>query len=89
MDVVMINNTISIATTAARQQENAVVISPAYRLLPDADRSDILNDVQDFWTWVREPYRTSPWILTLLLYLEKILEVIYHYSRHLFIPRRR
>jgi acetyl esterase/lipase len=28
-------------------------VSPAYRLLPEAKGSDILEDVKDFWTWVR------------------------------------
>jgi acetyl esterase/lipase len=33
--------------------ENAIVVSPAYRLLPEAKGGDILDDVKDFWTWVR------------------------------------
>jgi acetyl esterase/lipase len=35
------------------EMENAVVVSPAYRLLPEAKGGDILDDVKDFWTWVR------------------------------------
>jgi len=28
-------------------------VSPAYRLLPEANGSEILNDITDFWSWVR------------------------------------
>ncbi|KAK8017707.1 hypothetical protein PG993_014033 [Apiospora rasikravindrae] len=31
---------------------NAIIISPDYRLLPEATGSDILEDVQAFWRWV-------------------------------------
>jgi acetyl esterase/lipase len=29
------------------------VVSPAYRLLPEASGGDVLDDVKDFWVWVR------------------------------------
>lgn len=31
----------------------AVVISPNYRLLPEATGRDILDDIHDFWHWLR------------------------------------
>jgi acetyl esterase/lipase len=30
------------------------VVSPAYRLLPEANGSDILEDLKDFWGWVHK-----------------------------------
>jgi acetyl esterase/lipase len=35
------------------EAESAIVVSPAYRLLPEATGSDILDDIKDFWEWVR------------------------------------
>ena len=35
-------------------KHNAIVVSPAYRLLPEANGTDVLEDVADFWSWVRE-----------------------------------
>ncbi|KAI0199514.1 putative polyketide synthase [Astrocystis sublimbata] len=32
---------------------NAIIISPDYRLLPEATGSEILQDVQQFWRWLR------------------------------------
>ncbi|OJJ06030.1 hypothetical protein ASPVEDRAFT_199612 [Aspergillus versicolor CBS 583.65] len=39
-------------------RHNAVIISPNYRLLPQATGLDIYNDIEDFWTWLKSP--TSP-----------------------------
>jgi hypothetical protein len=27
-------------------------VTPDYRLMPEANGSEILDDVEDFWTWV-------------------------------------
>lgn len=35
------------------EAKDAIVVSPSYRLLPEAKGSDILDDVKDFWAWVR------------------------------------
>ncbi|KAM0817627.1 putative Alpha/beta-hydrolase [Seiridium cardinale] len=34
------------------ETENAIIVSPAYRLLPEAKGTEILDDVRDFWIWV-------------------------------------
>jgi acetyl esterase/lipase len=34
--------------------QSAIVISPDYRLLPEANGADILADVEAFWTWMRD-----------------------------------
>ena len=34
------------------EAENAIIVDPAYRLLPEASGSDVLRDVEDFWAWV-------------------------------------
>ncbi|OAA64727.1 Alpha/beta hydrolase fold-3 [Niveomyces insectorum RCEF 264] len=39
--------------------KNAIIVSPAYRLLPEATGTDILQDVLDFWDWVRTSLPTS------------------------------
>ena len=36
-------------------QKNAIIISPNYRLLPEAISADIYADLDDFWTWLRSP----------------------------------
>lgn len=36
-------------------QKNAIIISPNYRLLPEATSADIYADLDDFWTWLRAP----------------------------------
>lgn len=36
-------------------QKNAIIISPNYRLLPEATSADIYADLDDFWTWLRSP----------------------------------
>ncbi|KAF2668488.1 alpha/beta-hydrolase [Microthyrium microscopicum] len=41
------------------ENENAVVVSPAYRLLPEAKGGDILDDIKDFWIWVRSSLPTE------------------------------
>ncbi|KAJ5753915.1 uncharacterized protein N7511_008068 [Penicillium nucicola] len=33
-------------------QENAIIISPNYRLLPSCTSSEISSDIEDFWKWV-------------------------------------
>ena len=35
------------------ERHGAIIISPDYRLLPEAYVSDILNDVEDAWTWIQ------------------------------------
>ncbi|KAK1836835.1 Alpha/Beta hydrolase protein [Podospora conica] len=33
----------------------AILISPQYRLLPEATGTDLMDDISDFWTWFRSP----------------------------------
>lgn len=33
-------------------RENAIIVSPTYRLIPEARVLDIINDIKDFWAWV-------------------------------------
>ncbi|KAF3006964.1 hypothetical protein E8E14_004621 [Neopestalotiopsis sp. 37M] len=33
-------------------QQNAIVVTPNYRLLPESSGADIMQDMDDFWTWV-------------------------------------
>jgi acetyl esterase/lipase len=39
------------------ETKGAIMVSPAYRLLPEASGSEILEDVKDFWEWV---YKSLP-----------------------------
>lgn len=39
-------------------RHNAIIISPNYRLLPQATGLDIYHDIEDFWAWLQSP--TSP-----------------------------
>jgi acetyl esterase/lipase len=34
------------------------MVSPAYRLLPEASGSDILEDIKNFWEWVHKSFPT-------------------------------
>ncbi|KAK6068254.1 hypothetical protein SCUP515_09749 [Seiridium cupressi] len=34
------------------ETENAIIVSPAYRLMPEAKGTEILDDMHDFWIWV-------------------------------------
>lgn len=36
------------------ENHNAVIISPSYRLMPEANGADILDDLKDFWAWVHK-----------------------------------
>lgn len=36
-------------------QQGAVIISPNYRLLPEATSAQIYEDIEDFWKWVHSP----------------------------------
>jgi acetyl esterase/lipase len=40
-------------------QKNAIIISPNYRLLPEATSANIYTDLDDFWTWLRSPALTT------------------------------
>lgn len=42
---------------------SAILISPDYRLLPEATGSDILSDIEDFWAWLP---RELPFLLASL-----------------------
>ncbi|KAF4632861.1 hypothetical protein G7Y89_g5253 [Cudoniella acicularis] len=35
-------------------QHSAIIVSANYRLLPESNGTDIMEDVSDFWTWIRE-----------------------------------
>ncbi|EXJ57020.1 hypothetical protein A1O7_07364 [Cladophialophora yegresii CBS 114405] len=37
-------------------QHTAVVVLPNYRLLPEANGAEIMDDVADFWTWLRDEF---------------------------------
>ena len=34
-------------------RENAIIVSPTYRLMPEARVLDIIDDIKDFWAWAR------------------------------------
>jgi acetyl esterase/lipase len=36
-------------------EHGAVIVSPKYRLLPEATGLDIDDDLEDFWTWLHTP----------------------------------
>ncbi|KFH41066.1 isoprenylcysteine alpha-carbonyl methylesterase ICMEL2-like protein [Hapsidospora chrysogenum ATCC 11550] len=36
-------------------EHDAVIISPNYRLMPESTTNDILEDLEDFWTWLYSP----------------------------------
>lgn len=36
-------------------ENNAVLVSANYRLFPESNGTDILDDMDDFWTWVMAP----------------------------------
>lgn len=33
-------------------EKNAIIVMPDYRLLPESTGSDVLDDMDDFWTWL-------------------------------------
>ncbi|CAK39459.1 hypothetical protein CBS115989_2047 [Aspergillus niger] len=37
------------------KQHNAVIVSPNYRLLPEATGLDLFDDIEDFWIWLHSP----------------------------------
>lgn len=40
-------------TLELAEARGAIMVSPAYRLLPESNGSEILEDVEDFWKWVQ------------------------------------
>ncbi|KAI4718596.1 alpha/beta-hydrolase [Aureobasidium sp. EXF-10727] len=34
-------------------QKNAILVTPNYRLLPEANGREVLDDIADFWSWVK------------------------------------
>lgn len=38
--------------------QSAIIVMPDYRLLPEAKGVDILEDLADFWNWVRADLAT-------------------------------
>jgi acetyl esterase/lipase len=38
--------------------EGAIIVSPAYRLLPESNGSDIIDDIIDFWSWIHTSLAT-------------------------------
>lgn len=38
------------------ESKGAIIITPDYRLVPEARGVDILEDVKDFWTWVHNSF---------------------------------
>lgn len=52
----------SIITNTRRTLElalkhNAIVVSPDYRLMPESQFSDIIDDLRDFWHWVEHDFK--------------------------------
>ena len=41
------------------QLHSAIIVLPDYRLLPEANGTDILEDVADFWQWLRSDLQTE------------------------------
>ncbi|RAL06088.1 uncharacterized protein BO80DRAFT_370477 [Aspergillus ibericus CBS 121593] len=37
------------------KEHNAVIVSPNYRLMPEATSLEIFDDVEDFWVWLHSP----------------------------------
>lgn len=37
------------------EEENAVWVCPAYRLIPESTTGEIMDDIDDFWKWVHRP----------------------------------
>ncbi|KFZ23672.1 hypothetical protein V502_01855 [Pseudogymnoascus sp. VKM F-4520 (FW-2644)] len=40
------------------EAKNAIIVSPTYRLIPEATGSDILDDLRDFWEWTLQSLST-------------------------------
>ena len=38
---------------------NAILVSPAYRLIPEATGGDIMDDLSDFWYWIHDDSLSS------------------------------
>ena len=36
-------------------KHGAVYVQPDYRLLPEANGEEVLDDIDDFWTWLAFP----------------------------------
>jgi acetyl esterase/lipase len=36
------------------EENNAIIVSPNYRLLPEVKGRDILQDMANFWSWLRD-----------------------------------
>lgn len=34
-------------------QKNAILVTPNYRLLPEANGREVLDDISDFWSWIK------------------------------------
>ena len=56
------------------EKVDAIVIDPAYRLLPEARGTDVLDDIKDFWAWVHTslPQAISSLYSNLTVDLERI-----------------
>ncbi|KAK9236663.1 Alpha/Beta hydrolase [Lipomyces kononenkoae] len=57
----------------------AIIVSPNYRLIPEATGLEVLDDIEDFWQWLHSPAVTdllsnqSQWSQPLELDLERII----------------
>lgn len=36
------------------EQSGAIILSPNYRLLPEANAAELMQDIHDFWAWTTE-----------------------------------
>ncbi|KAK9234104.1 Alpha/Beta hydrolase protein [Lipomyces kononenkoae] len=41
------------------ESRGAIIVSPEYRLMPEANGTDILEDMKDFWAWVHKTLPTA------------------------------
>ncbi|OQD69117.1 hypothetical protein PENPOL_c002G00354 [Penicillium polonicum] len=41
------------------KKHNAIIVSPNYRLLPEASSLELFDDIEDFWTWLHSSTVTS------------------------------
>lgn len=41
------------------ESKGAIIVSPDYRLLPEAAADDMLDDIEDFWSWVHTGLATE------------------------------
>ncbi|KAF2137942.1 uncharacterized protein K452DRAFT_235202 [Aplosporella prunicola CBS 121167] len=53
--------------------QGAVLVTPDYRLLPEARGADVLADVADFWAWLRSPQGLQAAVPDLPVDIDRVL----------------